>query len=153
VRQTKIKPRFFFYLSFASETSGARSKRFPYTKGTFCVRGLLLLVVPDADIMSRRSEGNPGDVHPSRASQELVGVFMVAEEVDQALELLRVLGTNVSSLAQQVLRVTDTDGTHLRAGWLKQMLTTVDHSGKLVDGGDVVRIFVQTEELVQLKMG
>ena len=119
--------------------------------------------------MSRRSEGNPGDVEPTIAGEELVGVFMVAEEVDQALELLRVLGPNVSSLAQQVLRVTDTanqgidagiaetgvddDGTHLRAGWLKQMLTTVDHGGKLVDGGDVVRIFVQTEELVQLKMG
>lgn len=130
---------------------------------------LLLLVVPNADIMAGRSEGNPGDVHPSRASQELVGVFMVAEEVDQALELLRVLGPDVDSLAQQVLRVTDTanqgidagiaetgvddDGTHLRAGWLQQMLTTVDHGGKLVDGGDVVRIFVQTEELVQLKMG
>ena len=133
------------------------------------IRGEELLVVPDADIMAGVGEGSPGDVEPTIAGEQLVGVFMVAEEVDQALELLRVLGPDVDSLAQQVLRVTDTanqgidagiaetgvddDGPHLRAGWLKQMLTTVDHGGKLVDGGDVVRIFVQTEELVQLKMG
>lgn len=48
--------------------------------------------------MSRRSEGNPGDVHPSRASQELVGVFTITEEFDQALELSRVLGTDVGGL-------------------------------------------------------
>ena len=105
------------------------------------------------------------------------GIFHVRElfsryvgpVIDKVLELLWVLGTDVGSLTHQMLRVTDTanqgidagiaetgvddDGTYLRAGWLKQMLTTVDHSGKLVDGGDVVRIFVQTEELVQLKMG
>ena len=105
------------------------------------------------------------------------GIFHVREQfsrfvgpvIDKVLELLWVLGTDVGSLTHQMLRVTDTanqgidagiaetgvddDGTHLRAGWLKQMLTTVDHGGKLVDGGDVVRIFVQTEELVQLKMG
>ena len=133
------------------------------------IRGEELLVVPDADIIAGFGEGSPGDVEPTIAGEELVGVFMVAEEVDQALELLWVLGTDVGSLTHQMLRVTDTanqgidagiaetgvddDGTHLRAGWLKQMLTTVDHGGKMVDGGDVVRIFVQTEELVQLKMG
>ena len=62
------------------------------------VSGISLLVVPNADIMSRRSEGNPGDVHPSRASQELVGVFTITEEFDQALELSRVLGTDVGGL-------------------------------------------------------
>jgi hypothetical protein len=38
----------------------------------------------------------------------LVGEFVSFEEVDQALELLRVLGANVGSLAEQVLRVLGT---------------------------------------------
>ena len=46
-------------------------------------------------------------MEPAGAGQELVGVFTSAEEVDQALELSRVLGADVGSLSQQVLGVLD----------------------------------------------
>ena len=49
--------------------------------------------------MARRARRTPGDVEPAVAGQQLVGVFTGAKEVDQALELLRVLGADVSSLA------------------------------------------------------
>jgi len=38
----------------------------------------------------------------------LVGELVSFEKVDEALELLRVTGANVGSLAEQVLRVADT---------------------------------------------
>jgi len=41
----------------------------------------------------------------------LVGEFVGFEEVYEALELVRVLGADVGSLAEQVLRVADT--THM----------------------------------------
>ena len=39
-------------------------------------RGLLLLVVTEADIMAGRGEGTPGDVEPAVAGQELVGILL-----------------------------------------------------------------------------
>ena len=94
---------------------------------------------------------------------------MVAEEVDQALELVRILRTDVGSLTELVLGITDTTNERVDArvaetgvdddgasdglaGWLQQVLTTIDQGGKLVDGGDVIRILVQTEELGQAKV-
>ena len=48
-----------------------------------------LLVVPDADLAAGRGEGIPADVEPAAAgSQQLVGLRMGAQEVDEALELL-----------------------------------------------------------------
>lgn len=92
-------------------------------------------VVSDADIVAGDAEGCPGDMEPAVAGQELVGVFTSAEEVDQALELARVLGSDVGSLPQQVLGVLDAtnqsidarvaeagvddDGTDHLAGWLQ----------------------------------
>ena len=66
------------------------------------------LVVPDADVMPRDAEGVPGDVEPAIAREKLVGEFVSLEEIYEALELLRVLGAYVGSLAEEVLRVTDT---------------------------------------------
>jgi len=79
-----------------------------------------------------------------------------------------VFGANVGGLAEEVLGVTDTtnkrvdarvaeagvddDGADLLSGRLQQMLATVDEAGKLVDGRDVIRILIQTEELGQAKM-
>ena len=71
------------------------------------LRGVLLLVVPNPNIMSRSAEGIPGDVEPAGGGQELVGIFTGLEEGDEALELLRVLGADVGSLAKEVLRVLD----------------------------------------------
>ena len=58
--------------------------------------------------MAGRGEGVPGDVKPGGAGEELVGEVVVAEEVDKALELSRIFGTDVGGLAEKVLGVTDT---------------------------------------------
>ena len=104
-------------------------------------RGVLLLVIPNPDIMSWGGEGIPRDMKPAIAGQELVGVLRVLEEVDQKLELPRVLGADVGGLAQQVLRVADTthmavdvlvakagvdeDGTDHLSGGFQQILATI----------------------------
>jgi len=71
-------------------------------------RGLLSFVVPYPDIVAGGTEGRPGDVEPTIAGEELVGQGVMAEEIDQTLEMLRVLGVDVGSLAQEVLRTSDT---------------------------------------------
>ena len=58
--------------------------------------------------MAGRTEGSPGDVEPAGACQELVGIFTIAEERDQTVELGGVLGADVGSLAQEVLGTSDT---------------------------------------------
>ena len=67
-----------------------------------------LFVVTDAIVMSGRGEGVPGEVKPGGTGEELVGEVVVAKEVDEALELLRIFGTDVGGLAEEVLGVTDT---------------------------------------------
>lgn len=62
-------------------------------------RGYLSFVVSNPYVMPWCSKWFPGDVEPTIAGQELVGVFTITEEIDQALELVRVLGANVGSLA------------------------------------------------------
>ena len=112
------------------------------TAETRCAR--FLFVVPYPDLMAGLGEGTPGDVEPAAAGgQELVGVRMGAQEVDQAVKLLRVLGADVGSLALQVLRVADTADESVDArvtearvdddgasdsltGRLQQVTTTID---------------------------
>lgn len=72
------------------------------------LRGVLLFVVANPNIMPRCNEGVPRNVEPAVAGKELVGVFASAEKVDQALELARVLRADVGSLAKKVLGVLDT---------------------------------------------
>ena len=86
------------------------------------------LVVPDADVMPRDAEGVPRDVEPAGARQQLVGVGVCLQEIDQALELSRVARANVGGLAEQVLRVTDT--TH------EGIDTRVAEAGVNKDGTD-----------------
>lgn len=119
--------------------------------------------------MSRRSEGNPGDVHPAGAGQELVGVFTITEEFDQTLELSRVLGTDVGGLTLKVLRVADTtnEGVDARvaeagvdedgtadglAGGLQQVPTAVHKAGHLLDRRNVSRVLAEVAELCQRKV-
>ena len=71
-------------------------------------RGLLLLVVAEADEVAGHGGGVPGDVEPGRAGQELVGVFTTAQKVDQALELRRVPWADVGGLTEHVLGILDT---------------------------------------------
>ena len=48
--------------------------------------------------MAGYAEGTPGDVHPAVAGQELVGQIVNLQKRYQALELTRVLGTDVGGL-------------------------------------------------------
>jgi len=108
-------------------------------------------------------------VEPAVAGQELVGVGIRFQEIDQALELVRVLGTDVSGLAEQVLRVTDTanqgidariaetgvdeDGTaDGLAGGLQQVPTAVHKAGHLLDRRNVSRVLAEVAELCQRKV-
>ena len=94
---------------------------------------------------------------------------MTTQEVDQVLELRGVLGADVGSAALEVLGVSDTTDAAVHslateagvdedgaadglAGGLQQLATTVGHVGCLLDGGDVLRIFLPIAELGQLKM-
>ena len=96
--------------------------------------------------------------------QELVGELVSFEKVDEALELLRVTGANVGSLAEQVLRVADTthegidarvaeagvnkDGTGYFSGRLQEHQTAVGHVGHMLHGRFVIRVFPHVDEFV-----
>jgi len=84
--------------------------------GNLCAqRGTRSFVVAEADEVAGGGEGRPGDVEPAGAGQQLVGIGAGAEEIDQALELARVLGADVGSLAKEVLRVMDTTNESIHA--------------------------------------
>ena len=57
--------------------------------------------------MAGSGEGIPGEMEPSGTGEELVGKGVGFEEVDESLELGRILRTDVGSLAYEVLRVLD----------------------------------------------
>ena len=132
-------------------------------------RGLLLLVVTEADEMAGRGEGRPGDVEPAGAGQELVGIFTTAEERDQTVELGGVLGADVGSLANEVLGVPDAanKGVDARvaeaagdddgaayglAGRLQQQAAAIDHVGHLLRRRNVGRVLAGVAELCQREM-
>ena len=89
---------------------------------------------------------------------------MSLEEIDQALELSRVARANVGSLAEKVLRVTDTthegidarvaesgvddDGTDHLSGRLQEHQTAVGHVRHVLHGGFIVRVFAHVDEFV-----
>ena len=129
---------------------------------------MLLFVIAEADVVAGLGEGIPGDVEPGGGGQELVGEVVVAEEVDQALELSRVFGTNVGGLAEKVLgianapyptidslateaRIND-DGSYFEAGWLQQHQAAIGQIRYRLHRGDVLRIFLQIQKLAQLKV-
>ena len=130
--------------------------------------GRFLFVIPKADVVAGWGDGCPGDVEPAGASEELVGQFVSLQEVHKFEELGGIAGTDVCGLAEEVLRIADTsymavdarvaeagvddDGTDDAAGGLQQVLATVGHVGNVLDGGDVVGVFVQMEKFVQRKM-
>ena len=115
--------------------------------------------------MSWGGEGVPGNVEPAAGSQELVGVLTAAEEVDQPLELLRVLGADVGSLTQQVLRVADAtdegvdarvavagvddDGTDHLSGGFQQHQAAVGHVRHVLHGGGVVGVLFHVDKLAK----
>lgn len=132
-------------------------------------RGCLLFVVPYPDEVSGLSVRFPRDVEPVGTGQELVGIFACLQEVDQLLELCRVLGADVGSLTEHVLRVWDAAHEAVDArvavtgidddraadglsGKLQQMAAAV---GEVVDDlwrGNVVGILAEVEEFRQQKV-
>ena len=108
-------------------------------------------------------------MEPARAGEELVGQGVGLQERDQALELLRVLGTNVGGLTEEVLGVLDTanesvdtriaeaagddDGTaYGLAGGLQQQAAAIDHVGHLLRRRNVGRVPAGVAELCQREM-
>ena len=107
-------------------------------------------------------------MEPAIADQQLVGIVAGAEEVHQALELARVLGADVGSLAEQVLRVADAthlavvglvpitrvddDGSHLAACGLQQILATVLQVKQHLRRWQVVGVLPQVEKFRQMKV-
>ena len=116
--------------------------------------------------MAGLGEGTPGDVEPAAAGgQELVGVRMGAQEVDQAVKLLRVLGADVGSLACEVLRVADAahmavdvliaeaavddDGTDHLPGRFQKHHAAIDHVCHVLQRGFVARVLPCVQKLLQ----
>ncbi len=136
------------------------------TAETRCAR--FLFVVPNPDLMAGLGEGTPRDVEPTIAREELVCQFMSLEEVDQAVELLRVLGADVGSLALQVLRVADTthmavdilvaeagvdeDGADHLPGRFQEHHAAIDHVRHVLQRGLVARVFLRVDEFLQRKV-
>ena len=119
--------------------------------------------------MAGDAEGCPGDVEPAGAGEELVGQGVGLQERDQSLKLVGVFGTDVGSLAQEVLGVlhaanegvhsavaeaaVDDDGaTDGLAGRFQELPTTVDHVGHLLRRRNVGRVLLPVAELCQREM-
>ena len=107
-------------------------------------------------------------MEPAIAGQELVGIFTIAEEHDQVLELGGVTRADVGSLTEQVLRILDAanegvdamiaeagvddDGTDFLTGRLQQHQTAVGHVHHLLCRRNVGRVLAQIAELCQREM-
>ena len=118
--------------------------------------------------MSWRSKGSPGDVEPAIAREKLVGELVSLEEIDQALELLRVTRANVGSLAEQVLRVRDAthmavdiliteagvdeDGANHLPGRFQEHHAAIDHVRHVLQRGFVARVLLRIDEFLQRKV-
>ena len=115
--------------------------------------------------MAGGGEGTPRDVEPTIAREELVCQFVSLEEVDESLELLRVLGANVGSLACEVLRVADAahmavdilvaeaavddDRTDHLPGRFQEHHAAVDHVCHVLQRGFVARVLSCVQKLLQ----
>ena len=118
--------------------------------------------------MARGTERIPRDVEPAIAGEELVDEFVGLQELHKALELARVLGADVGSLAKEVLRILDTtdkgvdarvavagvdeDGADQLASGLQEQQAAIGHVRHVLHGGFVVGVFARVKELAKLKM-
>ncbi len=130
---------------------------------------LFLFVIPDSDEVAGEGEWIPGNVKPAGAGEELVSQFVRLEEVHEALELAGVLGADVGSLTEEMLRVLDAtdegidarvavariddDGTDHLAGGLQEHQAAIGHVHHVLHGGNVVGVLAQIEKLAQTKVG
>ena len=119
--------------------------------------------------MSRSGEWVPGNVEPTCGGQQLVGQFVRLEEVHEALELAGVLGADVGSLTEEMLRVAnatdlgvdarraeagvDDDRANHLAGGLQDHQAAIGHVRHVLHGGLVVGVLAQIEKLAQTEVG
>ena len=127
-----------------------------------------LLVIPYSDKVAGLGEGCPRDVEPAGAGEELVGEGVMAQEVDEALKLSGILGTDIGGLTEEVLRVlhaahqrvdigiavagVDDDGTDRRAGGFEEHQATVGHVDNILRRRFVTRVFLGVQEFLEGKM-
>ena len=118
--------------------------------------------------MAGLAEGIPRYVEPPSPSQQLVGEGMSLQEVNEVLELGWVLGANVGSLTEQMLRILDAtnkrvdtriaeagiddDGADLFSGWLQEHQATIGHVGHMLERWFIIGIFADVEEFFQRKV-
>ena len=108
-------------------------------------------------------------MEPAVAGEELVSQIVSLEEVHEALELAGVLGADVGSLTEEMLRVLDAtdegvdarvtvagiddDGTDHLAGGLQEHQTAIGHVRHVLHGGLVVGVLAQIEKFAKFKVG
>jgi len=113
--------------------------------------------------MSGLGEGVPGDVEPTCGGQQLVGQFVRLEKAHKIKELRGVLGADVGSLTEEMLRVLDAtnegvdarvavagiddDGTDHLAGGLQEHQAAIGHVRHELHGGDVLWVLAEIAEL------
>ena len=130
---------------------------------------LFLFVIGNSNIMSRNAEGIPRDVEPTCGGQQLVSQIVRLEEVHEALELAGVLGADVGSLTEEMLRVLDAtdegidarvavariddDGTDHLAGGLQEHQAAIGHVRHELHGGLVVGVLAEIKKLAQAEVG
>ena len=132
------------------------------------MRGVFLFIIPYSDIIPRLAEGIPRDVEPAGAGEELVSQFVRLEEVHEALELAGVLGADVGSLTEEMLRVLDAtdegidarvavariddDGAYHLAGGFQEHQAAIGHVRHVLHGGLVVGVLAQIEKFAKFKV-
>ncbi len=119
--------------------------------------------------MSWGGEGIPGDVEPGGGGEELVGMGIGAEDVNQKVELRGILGADVGGLAKKVLRAPDTtnkgvdarvaeagvddEGADRLSGGLQQHEAAKGHVHHVLHGGLVVGVLLAVDEFFESKVG
>ena len=107
-------------------------------------------------------------MEPTAAGEQLVGKGVMAEEVDQTLELSWIFRPDVGSLTDKVLRVAhtanhaihslvseariDDNRAYFASGGLQQQMAAVGQIRHDLHRGNILRVLPQLQKLAQLKM-
>ena len=113
-------------------------------------------------------EGIPRNMKPARASQKLVGVLPVSEELHKLRELLRIFRADIGGLTDEVLGVlhathltvhglttetrVDDDRSNNQSRWLQQHVAAIGHVHHVLYRWAILWVLVQFAELVQFKV-
>ena len=118
--------------------------------------------------MTWLGEGIPRNMKPARASQKLVGVLPVSEELHKLRELRRIFRADIGGLTDEVLGVlhathlavhglttetrVDDDGPHEESCRFQQQMAAIGHVHHGLHRGDILRVLAQVEEFGQTEM-